>query len=81
MIKCVKCGDWFVILSEYENHIEKKHIIKKIKKEKILDPMALYEKMLKFYMDKKHYSKDQANDIAQKIVNQQLEKHGKKPVF
>lgn len=82
MIKCPKCkNEWFVTLFEYENHIEEKHIIKKVKKIHKLKPTELYEKMLKYYMDKKGYSKDQANQISQKIVNDQLIKHGQKPVF
>ena len=61
--------------------METQHCTKKSKKTHELDPMKLYEKMLKFYIEKKKYSKDQANAISQKIVNDQLIKHGKKPVF
>lgn len=39
------------------------------------DPNKLYDKMVHYYMDKKGYSKDQANTIAMKVVAEQNAKH------
>ena len=36
------------------------------------DPNALYNRIVHYYIDKKSYSKDQANEIAQSIVQREL---------
>lgn len=46
----------------------------KNKKLKDFDPDKTYEDIVRFYMDKKGYSKEQANEIAQKVVVEQKQK-------
>ncbi len=41
-------------------------------KGKPFDKDALYQKMVKHYMEKKGYTKERANEVAQKIVEQQI---------
>ena len=36
------------------------------------DPNALYNRIVHYYIDKKRYSKEQANEIAQTIVQREL---------
>ena len=36
------------------------------------DPNALYNRIVHYYIDKKSYSKEQANEIAQTIVQREL---------
>lgn len=76
-------GDTYKINHEYIEIILKtgKYETNKKKVPRPLDPDALYQKMLKHYIDDKGYDKDQANKIAKSVVNQQLSKHGQKPVF
>jgi len=38
---------------------------------KKLDPEKLYVKLVKDYIDNKHYTKEQAHEIAQKVVDRE----------
>jgi len=40
--------------------------------EKQFNPDLLYNRIVHFYIDKKGYSKDQANAIAQKVVQKEI---------
>ena len=42
--------------------------------EKQFNPDLLYNRVVHFYMDKKGYSKDQANSIAQSVVKREAQK-------
>ena len=42
--------------------------------EKYFDIDRLYGKVLRYYVSKKHYSREEANAIAQKIVQRELNK-------
>lgn len=42
--------------------------------EKQFKPDMLYNKVVHFYMDKKGYSKDEANAIAQKVVTREAQR-------
>ena len=42
--------------------------------EKQFNPDLLYNRIVHFYMDKKGYSKDQANEIAQKVVQKESQR-------
>jgi SOS response regulatory protein OraA/RecX len=52
-------------------------LYKKFKEKREFDPDKVYKQTVKFYIDKKGYSKEQANEIAKKVVEQQMEKHKK----
>lgn len=43
-------------------------------KGKPFDKDALFAKMVKYYMEKKNYTVDEANRVAQSIVQQQIDK-------
>ena len=45
-----------------------------IEKLKEFDPDKIYEEIVRFYIDKKGYTKEHANEIAQKIVQDQKQK-------
>ena len=40
--------------------------------EQNFDPDVLYNKIVHFYIDKKRFSKDQANEIAQNIIKREI---------
>ena len=42
--------------------------------EKQFNPDLLYNSIVHFYIDKKGYSKDQANAIAQKVVQKEAQR-------
>jgi len=42
--------------------------------EKQFNPDLLYNRIVHFYIDKKKYSKDQANAIAQKVVQKESQR-------
>ena len=42
--------------------------------EKSFDPDLLYNKIVHYYVDKKNFSKEQANAIAQNIINREIER-------
>ncbi len=42
--------------------------------EKQFNPDLLYNRIVHFYIDKKGYSKDQANSIAQKVVQKEAQR-------
>jgi len=42
--------------------------------EKQFNPDLLYNRIVHFYIDKKRYSKDQANEIAQKVVQKEAKR-------
>jgi len=42
--------------------------------EKQFNPDLLYNRIVHFYIDKKGYSKDQANSIAQKVVQKESQR-------
>ena len=42
--------------------------------EKQFNPDLLYNRVVHFYMDKKGYSKDKANSIAQSVVKREAQK-------
>jgi len=42
--------------------------------EKAFDPDLLYNKIVHYYVDKKNYSKEQANSIAQNIIKREIER-------
>jgi hypothetical protein len=42
--------------------------------EKEFEPELLYNKIVHFYIDKKNYSKDQANSIAQNIIKREIQR-------
>ena len=42
--------------------------------EKQFNPDLLYNKVVHFYMDKKGYSKDKANQIAQSVVKREAQR-------
>ena len=42
--------------------------------EKQFKPEVLYNKVVHFYMDKKGYSKDKANEIAQAVVKRESQR-------
>ena len=42
--------------------------------EKQFNPDLLYNRVVHFYMDKKGYTKDQANQIAQSVVNREAQR-------
>ena len=42
--------------------------------EKQFNPDVLYNKVVHFYMDKKGYSKDKANEIAQAVVRREAQR-------
>ena len=42
--------------------------------EKQFNPDMLYNRVVHFYMDKKGYTKDQANQIAQSVVKREAQK-------
>ena len=42
--------------------------------EKQFNPDLLYNKVVHFYIDKKGYSKDQANSIAQNVVQKEAQR-------
>ncbi len=43
--------------------------------EQKFDPNALYNRIVHYYIDKKSYSKESANEIAQTIVQRELLRH------
>ena len=49
--------------------------------EKNFDPDILYNKIVHFYMDKKNFSKDQANTIAQTIIKREINRRKCKNSF
>ena len=53
--------------------LTKDQIVEK-KKLKNLDPDKTYEDIVRYYIDKKGYSKEHANEIAQTIVKEQQQK-------
>ena len=42
--------------------------------EKQFNPDLLYNRVVHFYIDKKGYSKDQANEIAQRVVQKEAQR-------
>jgi len=42
--------------------------------EKQFNPNLLYNRIVHFYIDKKGYTKDQANEIAQKVVQKESQR-------
>jgi len=65
--KCYEC------FNEIFNEMTYTQIInhyRKFKKSKKFDADKVFAETVKFYMDKKGYTKDQANDIARKVVEQ-----------
>lgn len=42
--------------------------------EKEFDSELLYNKIVHFYVDKKGYTKDQANSIAQSVIKREMER-------
>ena len=42
--------------------------------EKQFSPDVLYNRVVHFYIDKKGYTKDQANEIAQKVVQKESQR-------
>jgi hypothetical protein len=63
---CKKCNWW------------KKHGLCNPKKHNKFDPTALYIYLIKYYVDERKYTPEQANEIAQKIVSEQIEFHKSK---
>lgn len=39
------------------------------------DPNELYNRVVHYYIDKKGYSKEKANDIAQRVVQREKSRH------
>ena len=46
-----------------------------MKLEKAFDPDLLYNHLVHYYIDKKGYNKEQANQIAQKIITKESQRH------
>lgn len=42
--------------------------------EKVFNPEKLYNKVVHYYMDKKGYTKEQANSIAQAVIRREAER-------
>jgi len=40
--------------------------------EKTFDPDLLYNKIVHYYLDKKKYSKEKANEIAQNVIKREI---------
>lgn len=56
----------------------KKHGKCNPKKHKKFDPNALYAHLLKYYIEEREFTLEQANEMAQKIVQDQIEHHKNK---
>lgn len=78
ILKCEICG----FLAQFANRIDENHILEKIwqdhelkgkeHKVKEFDSDKTYDRIVKYYVEKKNFDKERANKIAEKATAEQI---------